>query len=128
MILNRLGNKTRIAKDIICHFPQHKTYIDMFFGAGGIFFNKPLSAYSFCNDFDDDVFNLYMVLQSDKDELIKEFDLMPVNDTLFKYWTKNNENDPFKKAIRFLFLSNFTINGCGALRFGEACGNPKNIF
>jgi len=49
MILNRLGNKTRIAKDIIQHFPQHRTFIDMFFGAGGIFFNKPLADYNFCN-------------------------------------------------------------------------------
>lgn len=129
MILNRLGNKTRIAKDIICHFPQHRTFIDMFFGAGGIFFNKPLADYNFCNDIDDDVFNLYIVLQSDKDELIREFELMPVTDTLLKYWLKNKENDPIRKAIRFLFLSNFSVAGtAGTLRFGEACGNTKKYI
>ena len=111
MILNRLGNKSRIAKDIICHFPQHKTFIDMFFGAGGIFFNKPLADYNFCNDLDDDVFNLYMVLQSDKDELVRQIEIMPMSESLLKFWNKNKEIDPIKKAIRFLMLSNFGYMG-----------------
>jgi DNA adenine methylase len=111
MILNRLGNKTRIAKDIICHFPQHRTFIDMFFGAGGIYFNKPLAAHNFLNDIDDDVFNLYMVLQSDKDELVKQLALMPISESLMKHWYSNTELDPIRKALRFLMLSNFSYMG-----------------
>lgn len=111
MILNRLGNKTRIAKDIICHFPQHRTFIDMFFGAGGIYFNKPLAQYNFCNDIDDDVFNLYTVLQKDKEAFIKAIILMPISQSLFNYWKTNKETEPIKKAIRFLFLSNFNYMG-----------------
>ena len=41
MILRRLGNKKLIAEKIICHFPPHEIYIEPFFGAGGMFFNKP---------------------------------------------------------------------------------------
>jgi len=111
MILNRLGNKTRIAQDIIQHFPQHRTFIDMFFGAGGIFFNKPLAEYNFCNDIDDDVFNLYFVLQNQKDELVKAIELMPINESLFNYWKKNKETDNIRKAVRFLMLSNFSYMG-----------------
>lgn len=111
MILNRLGNKTRIAKDIICHFPQHRTFIDMFFGAGGIFFNKPLVDYNFCNDLDDDVFNLWYVFQSNKNELVREIELMSHNESVFNYWKVNKEIDPIKKAIRFLMLSNFGYMG-----------------
>lgn len=111
MILNRLGNKTRIAQDIICHFPQHRTFIDMFFGAGGIFFNKPLAKHNFCNDIDDDVFNLYMVLQGDKNELARQIEIMPISESLMKYWISNKENDPIKKAVRFLLLSNFGFMG-----------------
>lgn len=36
MILRRLGNKKRIAKEIQVYFPYHKIYIEPFFGAGGI--------------------------------------------------------------------------------------------
>ena len=51
MILKRLGNKTKIAMDIQKHFPQHSIYIEPFFGAGGIFFNKPKAKYNVVNDF-----------------------------------------------------------------------------
>jgi DNA adenine methylase len=126
MILNRLGNKTRIAKDIICHFPQHRTFIDMFFGAGGIYFNKPLADYNFCNDIDDDVFNLYIVLQNSKDELVRSIEVMPISESLIKYWNTNKEVEPIKKALRFLMLSNFIVNGRGTtLRFGETAGHEK---
>lgn len=126
MILNRLGNKTRIAEDIIQHFPQHRTFIDMFFGCGGIFFNKPMSDYNFCNDIDDDIFNLYWVLKNNKDELIREIELMPMTETLMKYWGKNKETDTLKKAVRFLMLSNFGYMGKPeTLVFGQSYGNQK---
>jgi len=126
MVLNRLGNKARIAQDIIKHFPPHKTYIDMFFGAGGIFFHKPLADYNFCNDLDDDVFNLWTVFQSDKEELFKLLELMPVHESLLSYWNNNRETDPIQKAVRFLKLSNFGYMGKPeTLRFGQSNGNPK---
>jgi DNA adenine methylase len=40
MILNRLGNKRRLASKIITYIPNHTLYIELFFGAGGLFFNK----------------------------------------------------------------------------------------
>jgi len=127
MILNRLGNKTRIAQDIIKYFPAHRTFIDMFFGAGGIFFNKPMADYNFCNDIDDDVFNLYFVLQQQKDELTEAIEIMPVTESLIKHWNNNKETDALRKAIRFLMLSNFVVNGRGTtLRFGESAGDEKS--
>lgn len=126
MILNRLGNKTRIAQDIIQHFPQHRTFIDMFFGAGGIFFNKPLADYNFCNDIDDDVFNLYQVLKTDKENLIKEIEIMPMTENLLKHWNFNTETEPLQKAVRFIMLSNFGYMGKpNTMVFGQSYGNQK---
>jgi len=52
------------------------------------------------------------------------FDNMPVHNDLFKYWMDNQETEPVKKAIRFLFLSNFSLYGkMDTLRLG--CVNPK---
>ena len=45
MILRRLGNKGKIADKIQSYFPEHKIYIEPFFGAGGMFFNKRKSHY-----------------------------------------------------------------------------------
>ena len=69
MILRRLGNKQKIAKEIQKYFPQHNCYVEPFFGAGGMFFNKPKANYNMLNDLDSDVFNLFQVVINQKDEL-----------------------------------------------------------
>lgn len=111
MILRRLGNKSKLAAKIIPYFPPHKIYIEPFFGAGGMFFNKPKAKYNIVNDLDSDVFNLFQVVMNQKEELEKAFYIMPISEDLFQYWRKNKEEDPIKKAIRFLFLSNYGYMG-----------------
>ena len=78
MILRRLGNKQAIAHKIIPYFPPHKTYIEPFFGAGGMFFNKPKAKYNIVNDLDSEVFNLFQVVMNQKEELEKAFYMMPI--------------------------------------------------
>ena len=121
MILRRLGNKKAIAHKIIRHFPPHKIYISPFFGAGGMFFNKPKAKYNIVNDLDSDVFNLFQVVMNQKEELEKAFYMMPIHSDLLEYWKKNEETEPIKKALRFLFLSNFTLMGSGTqLAYGAS--------
>ena len=129
MILRRLGNKKKIAKEIQKYFPPHKIYIEPFFGAGGMFFNKPKAKYNIVNDLDSDVFNLFQVVMNQKEELEKSFYLMPIHSDLLEYWKKNKETDPIKKAIRFLFLSNFTYLGkMGTLLFGGSRYTGKKEY
>lgn len=126
MILNRLGNKTKIAKEIQKEFPRHDIYMEPFFGAGGMYFNKPKSKYNFLNDFDDDVYNLYRVLLDDKNELIKQIEFTPVIERQFKEWGKGKREDSdILNAVRFLFISNFGLFGKpNTLRIGAV--NPKD--
>jgi len=127
MILRRNGNKSQIAEDIYKHFPDHKIYIEPFFGAGGMFFNKPLAKYNFLNDLDDDVFNLFMVVKENRHELYSAVENMPIHQSLMRYWKKSQEVDPIWKAIRFLFLSNFTYLSKGYnLKFTS--DNSKQII
>jgi len=127
MILRRLGNKKMIAEKIIPYFPEHNIYIEPFFGAGGMFFKKPKAKYNIVNDIDSDVFNLFMVVVNQKEELEKAFYKMPIHSDLLNYWKKNEETDPIKKALRFLFLSNLTFMGKGTnIQFG--IGNTKDFF
>ena len=111
MILRRLGNKKIIAHKIIPHFPDHKIFVEPFFGAGGMFFNKPKSLYNIVNDIDSDVFNLFQVVMNQKEELEQAFYIMPIHSDLLDYWKENKEDEPIRKALRFLFLSNFTYLG-----------------
>jgi DNA adenine methylase len=121
MILDRVGNKKKIAKEIIRYFPKHKLFVDMFFGAGGLFFNKPKSKYNIVNDIDNDVYNLFRQVVDNKDELLETFLLTPICETQFKEWHNGKrENSDVLNAVRFLFLSNFALYGNGStLKFGK---------
>lgn len=127
MILTRLGNKRRMKMDLHKYFPIHKMRIELFFGAGGSFFYLPEPKYAIVNDFDDDVTNLYLLIQNDIEKLRYEIEILPISESLLKYWKLNTESDPVKKAVRFLFLSNFTYMGKGdTLRF--SLDNVKNLI
>ena len=128
MILRRLGNKSRIASKIINTFPQHKIYQEPFFGAGGLFFHKPKVKYNFVNDVDSDVFNLFDVIIHDFDELNEKIKLMPVHSDLLIFWKENQETEKVNKALRFLFLSNYTLFGAGASLRVNSANSKKNLL
>ncbi len=126
-MLRRIGNKTRMATQIQAYFPEHTVYVEPFFGAGGMFFNKPLAKYNILNDDDNDVFNLFTLLLKDKDALKDAIALMPIHKTLLQYYKKNKGTTDIEKAIRFLFLSNYTLYGKGdTIKFGTE--NHKKIL
>lgn len=111
MILRRLGNKQQLAKEIQKHFPIHSIYIEPFFGAGGMFFNKPKAKTNILNDLDGDVINLFNIITERGGEFLNYLELTPYSSELFDYWKKNEEIDPIKKAVRFIYLSNFGYLG-----------------
>ena len=76
-----------------------------------MFFNKPKAKYNIVNDIDSDVFNLFQVISNNKEQFEEAFMIMPIHQDLLEYWKKHKESDPIKKALRFLFLSNFTYLG-----------------
>lgn len=111
MILRRLGNKQAIAQDIIKYFPEHKIYVEPFFGAGGMFFNKPKVHHNVLNDLDSDVYNLFQMVTTRKQELKEAFKIMPIHSDLLEYWKENKEEEPIGKALRFIFLSSYVYLG-----------------
>lgn len=111
MILHIRGAKTDIAKKITPYFPPHKTYMEPFFGAGGMFFNKPKAQYNLLNDIDSEVFNVFMVIVNDRKKLEAFIKEIPIHSDLLSYWKLNEETDIIKKAARFLFLSNCSLYG-----------------
>lgn len=127
MILKRLGNKREIADKIQQYFSPHDIFIDIFFGAGGMFFNKKKVKNNIVNDIDSDVFNLFWVILNKKKELEDLFYKMPIHQDLLEYWKSNKEIDKVKKALRFLFISNLTYLGKGDTLPG-ALGNNKKSF
>ncbi len=112
-MLRRLGNKSAVAQKVIPYFPAHTTWLEPFFGAGGMFFNKPAAQYNVLNDADEDVSNLFWLLLERPDELKYAIEIMPVHNSLLQFWRKNQGKSAIEKALRFLMLSNFTLYGKG---------------
>ncbi len=72
-LLKYPGSKQRISKWIIEQMPKHHSYLDPYFGGGAILFNKKPSRIETINDLDDDVVNLFRVIQNPctREELIR---------------------------------------------------------
>lgn len=114
MILNRAGNKEEIAHLIIKEFPQHSCYIELFFGAGGLFFNKPKSPWNILNDKDKNVINLWQCVQDNPDLLIEKYLTLPVSEHFMTKDYKNYEcEDKYVQAAIFLMRSNCGLYGKG---------------
>ena len=58
------GSKWGSADWIISHFPEHHSYLEPFFGSGGVFFNKPRSDIETINDLDGEVVNLFRQIRN----------------------------------------------------------------
>ncbi len=127
MILRRLGNKSSIASEIQKYFPAHKTYIEPFFGAGGMFFNKPKAKYNFLNDIDNDVYNCFDVLIRQRKELTDYLTAIPYHQAFWEECKKGEPANKIEKAVYFLVLSNFGYMGKpDTLKFDDS--NSKKIL
>ena len=113
--LRRLGKKNVIAPILARYVPKNiDAIISLFFGTGSFEYNYiGQIKYLFANDLDSNVFNLYQVLNNNSDELIDEFELLPVGLDSWNYFKKYKtmKLSNVKKAMFFLYYSNFGYMG-----------------
>lgn len=109
------GGKGAIVSKILKYIPEHKHYIEVFFGAGSVFFAKLPLKFETINDINSDVVNLFRVLQDKKK--FKEFERI-INLTLYsrgiykdsmKY--KNQEMGSLERAISFFINIRMSFGG-----------------
>lgn len=100
-LLKYPGGKWRIANWIIAHFPEHKVYLEPFFGSGACFFNKVPSYIETINDLDGDIVNLFTVCREQPEELARVINLTPFARDEFQNCYKRSDN-PIEQARRTL--------------------------
>jgi len=116
MIVYRKGSKKLIAKEIIKYFLPHNFYVEMFFGVGELFFEKqkimPCN-YNILNDLDSDVYNLFRIFQSKTllKKLYNKIKLTPISEKLFRYFMKKTFKNKINRALRFIYIFNFSYLG-----------------
>lgn len=113
------GGKWMLAPWIIKHFPAHRTYVEPFGGAASVLLRKPRAYAEVYNDLDDDVVNLFRVLQDPAmaEALIRKLALTPFARSEFEIaW---DETTDAVELARRLIIRSF-------LGFGSSAHSDKS--
>ena len=135
-VLKYPGAKTRLAPWICSFIPDHKVYLEPFFGSGAVFFNKQPCRIETINDLNDDVYNYFKVLRDCPDELIRLIELTAYGRT--EYEASWGSVDDFSRAqvvsnierARRFAVRCWMAIGCGNLyhngfRSGQSSTSPS---
>lgn len=101
-ILHYPGSKWSMASWIISHMPEHKTYLEPFFGSGAVFFNKPKSSIETINDMDSSVVNLFKVIRDNPEKLAKGIEWTPFSREEYYFSYEFETGNELEDARRFL--------------------------
>ncbi|MEK4908357.1 DNA methyltransferase [Niallia circulans] len=101
-ILHYPGSKWSMASWIISHMPEHKTYLEPFFGSGAVFFNKPKSSIETINDMDSSVVNLFKVIRDNPEKLAKLIEWTPFSREEYYSSYEFETGNELEDARRFL--------------------------
>lgn len=109
-VLKWPGSKWRIAEIIVNLMPDHKIYVEPFFGSGAILFNKKPANCEVVNDLDSQITNLFSIIRDHPGDLARVIDFTPYSrdEYLNSYDTVE---EPLEKARRFLIRSNMARGG-----------------
>src|SRR4051794_20058908 len=69
------GGKRLLAKHIVPFITPHQLFVDVFCGAGGLFFNKPQSKAELLNDINGDLVSFFRCAKFHLAELLREPEL-----------------------------------------------------
>ncbi len=100
-VLKYPGAKNRIAPWIIENLPQHKIYVEPFFGSGAVFFKKELVYNNIINDVDEDIYNFFEVLRNDGMRLIEKIGMTPYSRLEYELTYSGDTECSIEKARRF---------------------------
>lgn len=118
-VLKYPGAKNRLAPWIIEYIPEHKVYVEPYFGSGGVFFNKVPATIETLNDLNSDVTNYFTVLRNNPEELIRLLELTPFSRDEYNNSYMQEKCNDIERARRFA-VQCFMGYGCS--------NNYKNGF
>ena len=102
-ILRYPGSKWNLASKIVDLMPDHKSYLEPFFGSGAVLFTKTLSSIETVNDLNDDVINLFKIIQQDPETLIEKLFLTPYSRKIYDNAWEIQPKNEVDKALISLF-------------------------
>ena len=124
-LLKYPGAKFSIAPWIVHFFPRHHSYLEPFFGSGGVFFKKARSNIETINDRDGEVINLFQCIREDPERLAKDVWCTPYAREVYeRAFSGECPTDRWERAERLLIRCNM---GHGFRTTGERSGWKNDI-
>ena len=112
------GGKRKLARQLIEMMPDHKCFVEVFFGGGGVFFSRPERAKcEVINDIKEELINLYLVVQQEIEGLLDAIQWDISSRSLFRLHKDADLTalSRVQRAARFLYLQQHAFGGkvCG---------------
>lgn len=129
--ISRMGGKSKLRNKIINMLPSHTTYIELFFGAGWVYFGKDKSKVEVINDIDKELINLFKIIKYHAPEIKRLLQYEFSGRDIFEEY-KNSTLEhltEIHRAIRFLYLINNSFAGKGKnFGYGTTTVPNQKIF
>ncbi len=110
------GGKFKLIEALSKHLPEGDRLVEPFVGAGSVFLNTNYARYLLC-DINQDLINLYKIVQTEPDKYIAAAKAMFVpemnnKEAYYKVRTEFNlTKDPFIRSVYFLYMNRYGFNG-----------------
>lgn len=111
------GGKYRLAPWIMGFFPQHRIYVEPFGGAAGVLIQKPRAYSEVYNDLDEDLVNLFRVMQdaNQRQRLVESLVMTPYARREFELaWIPTD--DLIERARRLVIRAQMGFGSAGATK------------
>ncbi len=104
-LLRYPGAKWGSAEKIISYFPEHKGYLEPYFGSGAILFNKEKANLETINDTDKEVINFFQVLKNNYQALEHELKYTPYAKDIYIHAQNLIPKNNVERAYKFFVMS-----------------------
>jgi DNA adenine methylase len=111
----RMGGKSRLRKTIIEMIPEHTCYVELFFGAGWVYFGKEPSKVEVINDIDRELINLFKMIKHHAPEIERMLEYEFSGRDIFEDYKNATVGHltEIHRAVRFLYLITQSFAGKG---------------
>lgn len=139
------GGKQKMADTIIRLMPEHKVYVEPFFGGGAVFFAKKPSYLEVINDINDNIVTFYRVCQDQRsfEELSARIQATLFSEALYLHakaiWNRYQPASDIERAWAVWVVCNYSFNatpyggwkwdmGTAGSHSGVVAANKRNAF
>ena len=113
--INRVGGKAYLSQWLCSFLPGHLCYVEPFAGGAKLLFAKEPSPTEILNDVDNNIVNLYRVIQNSekRQKLVNLLNETPYSRSVFQSWKYGDKTtlDDIEKAGQYFFLCKASFAG-----------------